>query len=429
MLHRRINWNRYQVMTVNTDMVPAPVLLPPRSETGAVGWLRINLFSTWYNGALSAVAIAALALTAWFGIGWVIFDADWSVIVAVAGRFVIGNYNSTQACPGNDCFWRPQASLLMVSLLLGMAWGVAGAGLVGRIAVLTAVIAALFALLPFGLDRMGWDVRLLLLANPLMLALGWLLARYTRLGTNRWVVILSVGAFVLTILLLLGLPGVPGLQPVDVRNWGGLTLNLLLAAAGIVLSLPIGILLALGRRSRLPVVKALCIGFIEVFRGVPLITLLFMSQHLVPLAFPETFPRNSLINAGIVITLFSSAYMAENIRGGLQALHPGQAEAARALGLPGWQTTLLISLPQAIRNVIPAIVGQFIGLFKDTSLVYIIGMLDVVEVGRTIIVGRPEYQGSAQEMFVFLALVFWIFTFSISYVSRRVEQHLGVGER
>ena len=154
-----------------------------------------------------------------------------------------------------------------------------------------------------------------------------------------------------------------------------------------------------------------------------------MSQHLVPLAFPETFPRNSLINAGIVITLFSSAYMAENIRGGLQSLHPGQAEAARALGLPGWQTTLLISLPQAVRNVIPAIVGQFIGLFKDTSLVYIIGMLDIVEAGRTIIVGRPEYQGSAQEMFVFLALVFWIFTFSMSYVSRRVEHHLGVGVR
>ena len=169
--------------------------------------------------------------------------------------------------------------------------------------------------------------------------------------------------------------------------------------------------------------------FIEVLRGVPLITLLFMSQHIVPLAFPETFPRNSLLNAGIVITLFSSAYMAENIRGGLQALHPGQAEAARALGLPGWQTTLLISLPQAIRNVIPAIVGQFIGLFKDTSLVYIIGMLDMVEVGRVTITGRPEYQGTAQEMFIFIALVFWVFTYGMSYISRRVERNLGVGER
>ena len=186
----------------------------------------------------------------------------------------------------------------------------------------------------------------------------------------------------------------------------GVQLNLILALAGIVLSLPIGIGLALGRRSHLPVVKWLCVAFIEVFRGVPLITLLFMSQHLVPLAFPEAFPRNSLFNAGVVITLFSSAYMAENIRGGLQALHPGQAEAARALGLASWQTTLFISLPQAIRNVIPAIVGQFISLFKDTSLVYVIGMLDIVNISRKAVEGRVEFQGSAPEIFVFVAIVF-----------------------
>ena len=167
--------------------------------------------------------------------------------------------------------------------------------------------------------------------------------------------------------------------------------------------------------------------FIEVFRGVPLITLLFMSQVLVPLAFPEDFNTNSLFRAGIIITLFSSAYMAENIRGGLQALHPGQAEAARALGLSAWQTTLLISLPQAIRNVIPAIVGQFIALFKDTSLVYIIGMLDVVEISRAFIQGNAQYLGNAKELFIFLALVFWVFTYTMSYVSQKVEEHLGVG--
>jgi general L-amino acid transport system permease protein len=176
-------------------------------------------------------------------------------------------------------------------------------------------------------------------------------------------------------------------------------------------------------------VKWLCITFIEVFRGVPLITLLFMSQVLVPLAFPEDFPQNSLFRAAVVITLFSAAYMAENVRGGLQALHPGQAEAARALGLPEWETTLLISLPQAIRNVIPAIVGQVIGLFKDTSLVYIIGMLDIVEIGRVFVQGNPEYRGNAREVFVFLAVVFWIFTYGMSYVSGHIERHLGVGER
>ena len=206
-------------------------------------------------------------------------------------------------------------------------------------------------------------------------------------------------------------------------------LNLLLAIAGIGLSLPLGIGLALGRRSRLTVLKVLCILFIEVFRGVPLITLLFMSQVLVPLAFPQDFPQNSLFRAAIVITLFSSAYMAENVRGGLQSLHPGQAEAARALGLPSWQTTLFISLPQAIRNVIPAIVGQFISLFKDTTLVYIIGMLDVMEISRAFIQGNPEFLASAKEVFVFLAIVFWVFTYGMSYISRGIEGHLGVGKR
>ena len=130
-----------------------------------------------------------------------------------------------------------------------------------------------------------------------------------------------------------------------------------------------------------------------------------------------------------MITLFSSAYMAENIRGGLQALHPGQVEAALALGLPGWQTTLLISLPQAIRNVIPAIVGQFIALFKDTSLVAIISMQEVVEIGRVFIQSNLEFLPSAPELFIFLALVFWVFTYNMSYVSRKIEQHLGVGQR
>jgi general L-amino acid transport system permease protein len=173
----------------------------------------------------------------------------------------------------------------------------------------------------------------------------------------------------------------------------------------------------------------MCVVFIEVFRGVPLITLLFMSQVLVPLAFPQDFPQNSVFRAAVIITLFSSAYMAENIRGGLQALSRGQVEAARALGLPGWQTTLLIELPQAIRNVIPAIVGQFISLFKDTSLVYIVGMLDILEMGRSIVQGNVQFADNARELFIFVAVVFWIFTYTMSFVSRRVERHLGVGTR
>ena len=415
-------------MAAETQTPTANVLPPPRTEVGVIGWMHANLFSSRLNSALTVVSGALLLVILWYGSLWIFGKADWTVVKTVGGLFLIGSYNTELACPGQNCFWRPQGSLLMVTALLGMIWGIMGGGVARRIAILTAVVAALFAFLPYSLERMGWDVRILLLANVPATAIGWALARYTPLGQAKWAVAWGVAAFLITLVLLRGVPNVPGLQPVSVVYWGGLTLNLLLAVGGISLSLPIGIALALGRRSNLPVVKLLCVAFIEIFRGVPLITLLFMSQTLVPLAFPEDFPQNSLFRAAVVITMFSSAYMAENIRGGLQALHPGQAEAARALGLPGWQTTMLISLPQAIRNVIPAIVGQFIALFKDTSLVYIIGMVDIVEMGR-VFISRPEYLGSAREMFVFLAIVFWVFTYGMSYISRRIENHLGVGQR
>ena len=416
-------------MSTESRIIGESILPPPSSVTGIGGWFRANLVNSWFNIGLTIVFGFILVVSLWYGLKWVFFDADWRVIGTLGGRIIIGQYNVEAACPGRDCFWRPQAGLILVTILLGMAWSVSGGGLTKRIAILVASAAVAASVLPYGFDKMGLDVRILFVANVPGLALGWAIGRYTRLGTVSWIVVFAICAFVLTLILLKGIPGVPFLQPVSVLYWGGLTLNLLLAVVGIGLSLPIGIALALGRRSSLKVVNLVCVTFIETFRGVPLITLLFMSQVLVPLAFPENFPQNSLVRAAIVITLFSSAYMAENVRGGLQSLHPGQSEAARALGLPVWQTTLFISLPQALRNVIPAIVGQFISLFKDTSLVYIIGMLDVVEISRAFIQGNPEYLASAKEVFVFLAAVFWVFTFTMSHVSRRVEQHLGVGKR
>ncbi len=394
-----------------------------------LGWAHANLFSNRFNTALTIISSVILGAALWFGLQWLLLESDWSVIATLGGRMVIGPYNTEGACPGQNCFWRPQVALMLVTMLLGMGWVVAGGGLTKRIAIGVVVALAAFSLLPYSLDKMGMDVRLLLLANIPALALGWALARYTPLGTARWVAILAVGTFLVTLVLLRGVEGVPGLQPVSVNHWGGLMLNLLLAVAGITLCFPIGVALALGRRGNLPVVKLLCVVFIEVFRGVPLITLLFMSQTLVPLAFPENFPVNSLMRAAIVITLFSAAYMAENIRGGLQALHRGQAEAGQSLGLKNWQITLFITLPQAIRNVIPAIVGQFIALFKDTTLVFIIGMQDILTYSRAFIQGNPEFIANAQELFIFLAIVFWIFTYTMSSVSRRIEQNLGVGRR
>ena len=469
-------------MATAPQVTPGQRLPPPRTEVGVIGWVYANLFNSWFNTVLTVISAAVIVVALVYGLRWVIVGADWTIIGVLGGQMVIGQYNTEGACPGQNCFWRPQVALLLVSALLGMAWGIASGGVAKHLAIGVVVLLTLFAFLPYGFDRMGMDVRLLLAANIPAMLLGWAVARYIGV-TVRAIIIYVVVAFIVSVLLLRGLEGVPGLQPVLVSHWGGIMLNLLLAVAPLALSLPIGIALALGRRSNLSIpigdalihifrkiggigpiafaagwlrpffrliggsklsafaewwlriifnlnlVKLFCVVFIEVFRGVPLITLLFMSQVLVPLAFPEDFPINSLMRAGIIITLFSSAYMAENVRGGLQALHLGQAEAARALGLPGWQTTLLISLPQAIRSVIPAIVGQFISLYKDTTLVYIIGMLDVVEISRAFIQGNTEYLSSARELFIFLALVFWVFTYTMSYVSGKVEDHLGVGQR
>jgi general L-amino acid transport system permease protein len=164
-------------------------------------------------------------------------------------------------------------------------------------------------------------------------------------------------------------------------------------------------------------------------RGVPLVSLLFMTQVILPLFLPEDLRIDRVLRALIAITLFSAAYMAENVRGGLQAVPRGQVEAARALGLSGPQVMLYIVLPQALRAVIPAIVGQFISLFKDTSLVVIVGMLDIVGIGKSIVLGNVQWIDQQREVYVFLAVVFWVFTFSMSYASRKLEEALGVGKR
>ncbi len=401
---------------------PAPSLPAPRSERGWIGWARANLFANWLSGLVTVVTVPLIAWVLWRIVAWVFGTADWTLIASRPQQYLIGLYPTELA-------WRPLAGWLLVSILFGMAaamWG----GAARRIAIGYGAITLLLGILPYGMFHEGvvmpgW-IRALIVANLLTMAVGYALGRSSHWGRPRTFVVGGIAIYVVLLVLLTGLPGMEQVPP---RQWGGLMLNLILAVSGIFFAFPIGVLLALGRRSALPVVKILCVVFIEVFRGVPLITLLFMSQVLVPLALPENFPVDSVTRAAITITLFSAAYTAENIRGGLQGLHPGQAEAARALGLPGWQVTSLILLPQAIRNVIPAIVGQFIALFKDTSLVYIVGMLDILEMGRSIVQGNVQFADNGRELFIFVAVVFWIFTYTMSYVSRRVERHLGVGVR
>jgi His/Glu/Gln/Arg/opine family amino acid ABC transporter permease subunit len=215
-----------------------------------------------------------------------------------------------------------------------------------------------------------------------------------------------------------------GLNPIlpltDTRRWGGLLLTVMLSMVGIIASFPLGVLLALGRRSKLPVVRTACTLYIEFVRGVPLITVLFMAQLLVPLVNPQLAEVDNVFRAMVGITLFSAAYLAENVRGGLQAIPPGQEEAAKALGLAGWQVTLFVTLPQALRLVIPALVGQFISLFKDTSLVAIVGLVDLAGISQAT-VAQTEFLGLRREVYIFISIIYFAFCYIMAALSRRLE--------
>jgi len=383
-------------------------------------WLKKNLFSTWYNTLLTFVAGAFVLFVLYQVFTWALFRANWTPVTSSLKLFAVGQYPTEQ-------LWRVGVCLLMVSFLMGLSGGVWG-GTLRNFARALATVLGLAALTPVGLDRMDLGLRLWFLANPALTGLGYLLGR--RLAPKgRWVVLGWLLSFGLTILLLGGLPGMPFLPPVDSGLWGGLLLTFLLALVGIVASFPIGVLLALGRQSSLPVLKVFCVLFIEMIRGVPLVTILFMGSIILPLFLPEDVRIDRVVRAMLAMTIFAAAYMAENVRGGLQAIPKGQIEAAKAVGLNTFQTMLLIVLPQALRAVIPAIVGQFIALFMDTTLAIIIGLVELLAIGRAVINSNPEWLLLDMEVYLFIAAVFWVFTYSMSYASRRLERALGVGER
>lgn len=217
--------------------------------------------------------------------------------------------------------------------------------------------------------------------------------------------------------------GFAGLKTVETHLWGGLMLTLLLALCGMVASFPFGVLLALGRRSKLPMVRALSTAYIEIWRGVPLITVLFMASVMLPLFVPENVVFDKLLRALIGIVMFQSAYMAEVVRGGLQAIPRGQYEAFASLGLSFWQGMVKVILPQAIRLVIPGIVNTFIALFKDTSLVLVIGLFDLLAIVQSGL-SDPVWLGNAVEGYLFAGLVFWLFCFGMSRYSKRLEKQL-----
>lgn len=383
---------------------------PPVTSVGVLGWLRKNLFSSWLNSILTIIALWIIYNVA-VGLISFIVTANWNVVVVNLRLFMIGRYTLEQA-------WRVQASVAMIAFLLGASWRLWG-GIVQQIALAIGALFALLALLPFETNS-----RLYLAGIVALIAIGFGVAHIVRI--HRLFIVLWLGSPIAIWVLLAG--GVANLPVVAPDLWGGLLLTFALAVVGIGLSFPLGVLLAIGRQSSYPVIKWFSVLYIEIVRGVPLITVIFAAQIILPIFLPEGMTIDRVIRAMVAFVLFTAAYLAEIVRGGLQAVGRGQEEAAKALGLNTVQILWLIILPQAIRAVIPAIVGQFISLFKDTSLVAIAGLLDLAGIANSVI-SQQEFLGRQNEVLVFIAAIYFVGCYAMTYASRRLEKRLGVGER
>jgi general L-amino acid transport system permease protein len=395
----------------------AETLPPPSASVGPLAWLRANLFSGPISSAVTIVLVVAAAWLVWNIGQWAVTEARWSVVTNNMRLFLIGQYPGDQA-------WRLWLNLLVLSVLGGVSAGVYGRATRALAITLSAcqlLVALLILVSPLGLVPAA--------ALALNAALVWLSFAIALRGfvPRRALLIGWIASVPLSYFLISGFGG-NVLPSVSSNLWGGLLLTLLLAVVGILLSFPLGVLLALGRRSQLPAVRILSTGYIEVIRGVPLVTILFMADIILPLFLPGEWRLDRVARAMGGITLFSAAYVAENVRGGLQAIPTGQIEASQALGLSGVKTNLYIVLPQALRSVIPANVGLFISLLKDTTLVTIIGLLELLGISRAIL-AQPDSFGAQMEVYVFIAGVFFVLCYAMSQASYRLERQLGVGTR
>lgn len=398
----------------------AETMRPPR-PIGPLKWVRKNLLNNWYNSLLTIIASILLVIIVRGGISWVINSADWRPVIQFPILYLVGQFP-------RDQLWRIGVLCWSLSFIFGASWGVWG-NLIRPFALSLGAFFGLVALWPFQVEYLELTNRILLLLNLPIIFLGFSLRRFKRIRSVHVGIAWVVLALLISLVLLPGIPGISFLPRIPTTLWGGLLITMLLAAGGIILSFPIAVLLALGRRSKLPVVKTFCVVFIETIRGVPLITILFMFSVLIQLILPEQARIDRLMRALIGVTVFSAAYTAENVRGGLAAVSPGQVEAAKAVGMNSFQITLLIVLPQAIRAVIPSIVGQFISLFKDTTLVLILGINELLGIGKAIINSTPEFIRLQGEVYIFIAVVYWISSSVMSYASRQLEAAMGVGER
>ncbi|NJR25246.1 MAG: amino acid ABC transporter permease [Richelia sp. CSU_2_1] len=399
-------------------METIPVLPPPATESPTPwNWARKNLFSTWYNSILTVVCLIVSFQVVKGIIVWATTKAQWRVLEANLPLFFAGRFPS-------ESYWRLWVIVAIIALLGGLTWGnIQRQERPWNLPLLIILGGAVAIALISPIDLTS---RFYILGIIVAIAASYLAGRQIAPKIMSWMP--AVWALSFPVILWL-IKGGLGLREVETNDWGGLVLTLFLAIISIVLSFPLGVLLALGRQSTLPVVKLLSTLYIEIIRGLPLIGILFLGQVMLQLFLPPEYPKlDRVVRAIAGLTLFSAAYLAENVRGGLQAIPRGQIEAAKAIGLNTPLLTILIVLPQALRTVIPAIGGQFIGLFMDTSLLSLFGMLELIGISRAVL-ANPSYIGRYAEVYIFIGIIYWIFCYSISQASRKIERNLGVGHR
>lgn len=377
------------VDTVAAPRMTAPRERPPAGSTGPIGWARANLFNTWWSTAVTlALGYIILRIAVSF-LAWAVFNAVWTVPYSPQG---VPNTAVCQNMKG-----------------VGACW---------------AVIADKYRLILLG--RYPYDQQWRP-AICVLLFIGLYVVSAMRRFWRKELALIWIGTLVAVGVLMWG--GILGMPLVSEDQWGGLPITLLLATVGLACAFPLSVLVALGRRStHLPAVKMLCVVYVELIRGVPLVAVLFMANVMFPLFMPAGVNIDKLLRTQVAIILFTGAYLAEVVRGGLQSLPKGQAEAADALGLSYWEKTGFIILPQALRLVIPPLVNTFIGSFKDTSLVLIIGLFDLLTMG-TVALSDPPWQSFSTEIYLMLAVIYFVFCFAMSKYSRGLERELARSHR
>lgn len=349
---------------------PRPDRAPPLRQSGPLLWLRKNLFSGWKDTLTTLIILLMLFLTVPEFLRWLFIDATYS--------------GGGEECRLND----------------GMCWP---------------FIIDKFPVLMIGVYPQD------LIWRPALAGLALIVLAVLTYTDRLRGYPLIVAWFALPVVALILIGGAFGMVEVDQSLWGGLMLSILLALVGVVVSIPLGVVLALGRFYGPPAVKAICVGFIELVRGVPLITILFMASVMMPLFLPPEMVINNLLRIQLGMIVFSSAYMAEVVRGGLQAIPAGQTEASLALGVSRVRTIAFIVVPQALRHVLPPLIGRCIALFKDTSLVIIVGLLDFLGMVKNAALD-PHWLGFQAEAYLFAAFVYWIICYSLSRYGRVLER-------